>query len=168
MVAPPQKPRETIQVRAVHPERDALEIRFPRVLGYRVELPEDRLTAEFNEDSILGLTPKLVGPSITRNAGIIGEGVDLNLKHLGDLRKSTLLYSLTQRPIFTKWRDPNEEARLNLFGPLKRITKQWLDSCLVGKGGTYPAQLIYQELADMACERITGQSSSRSEKRGVR
>jgi type III restriction enzyme len=47
VVAPPQPPRETIQVRAVRPERDALEIRFPRVEGYRVELPEERLTAEF-------------------------------------------------------------------------------------------------------------------------
>ena len=35
------------------------------------------------------------------------------------------------------------------------ITKQWLDTCLVCKGGTYPAQLMYQELADMACDRIT-------------
>ena len=38
---------------------------------------------------------------------------------------------------------------------LKRITKEWLDTCLVCKGGAYPAQLMYQELADMACERIT-------------
>jgi type III restriction enzyme len=44
---------------------------------------------------------------------------------------------------------------LHLFGQLKRITKQWLDTCLDCKGGTYPAQLMYQELADMACERIT-------------
>jgi len=61
VVAPPQPPRETIQVKAVRPERDALEIRFPRVAGYRVELPEERLTAEFNEDSVLELTPDLVG-----------------------------------------------------------------------------------------------------------
>jgi type III restriction enzyme len=155
VVAPPQKPRETIQVKAVRPERDALEIRFPRVAGYRVELPEDRLEAAFNEDSVLELTPDLVGPSITQNAGIIGEVVDLNLKHLGDLRHSTLLFHLTQRLLYTKWRDPGEEARLHLFGQLKRITRQWLDECLVCKGGTYPAQLMYQELADMACERIT-------------
>jgi type III restriction enzyme len=71
VIAPPQPPRETIQVRAMHPERDALEIRFPRVEGYRVELPEERLTAAFNDDSILELSPDLVGPSITRNAGII-------------------------------------------------------------------------------------------------
>ncbi len=30
-MAPPQPPRETVQVKAVRPERDHLEIRFPRV-----------------------------------------------------------------------------------------------------------------------------------------
>ena len=155
VVAPPQPPRETIQVKAIRPDRDALEIRFPRVAGYRVELPEERLTAEFNDDSILELTPDLVGPSITRNAGIIGEDVDLSLEHLEDMRRSTLLFHVAKRLIYTKWRDPGEEPKLHLFGQLKRITRQWLDNCLVCKGGTYPAQLMYQELADMACERIT-------------
>jgi type III restriction enzyme len=155
VIAPPQPPRETIQVKAVRPERDALEITFPRVEGYRVELPEERLTAEFNDDSILELSPDLVGPSITRNSGIIGEGVDLGLKHLGDMRPSTLLFHVTQRLLYTKWRDPGEEPKLHLFGQLKRITKQWIDTCLVCKGETYPALLMYQELADMACNRIT-------------
>jgi type III restriction enzyme len=155
VIAPPQPPRETIQVKAVRPERDALEIRFPRVSGYRVELPEERLTADFNADSVLELTPDLVGPSITKNEGIIGEGVELTLEHLGDMRLSTLLFHLVKRLIYTKWRDTGEDPKLHLFGQLKRITKQWLDTCLVCKGGTYPAQLMYQELADMACERIT-------------
>ena len=155
VVVPPVPPRETIQVKAVRPERDTLEIRFPRVAGYRVELPQERLKAQFNQDSVLHLTPDLVGPSITRNQGIIGEGVDLNLVHTNDLRPSTLLFHLTHRLLDTKWRDPGEEPRLYLFGQLKRIARQWLESCLVCKGGTYPAQLMYQELADMACERIT-------------
>ena len=154
VIAPPQPPRETIQVKAVRPERDALEIRFPRVEGYRVELPEERLTAEFNDDSILELTPDLVGPSITQNAGIIGESVDLGLEHIRDMRPSTLLFHVTQRLLYTKWRDPGEEPKLHLFGQLKRITKQWLDTCLVCKGDTYPGLLMYQELADMACDRI--------------
>jgi len=155
VIAPPQPPRETIRVKAVRPERDALEIRFPRVSGYRVELPEERLTAKFNEDSIMELTPDLVGPTITKNQGIIGEGVDLNLVHTGDLRQSTLLFHLTRRLLYAHWRDPGEEPKLYLFGQLKRITKEWLDHHLRCKGGTYPAQLMYQELADMACKRIT-------------
>jgi type III restriction enzyme len=155
VIAPPQPPRETIHVKAVRPERDNLEIIFPRVEGYRVELPEERLTAVFDDDSMMILTPDLVGPSITKNAGIIGEDIDLNLKHLKDVRQSTLIFNLTRRLLYTKWRDPGEEPKLHLFGQLKRITKQWLDNCLICKGDTYPAQLMYQELADMACQRIT-------------
>ncbi len=155
VVAPPQPPRETVQVKAMRPERDALEIQFPRVEGYRVELPEERLTAVFNDDSVLELTPDLVGPSITKNAGIIGQDVDLSLEHLGDMRRSTLLFHVAKRLLFTKWRDPGEAPKLHLFGQLKRITKQWLDDYLKCKGDTYPALLMYQELADMACERIT-------------
>ncbi len=155
VLAPPQPPRETVHVKAIRPERDALEITFPRVEGYRVELPEERLTAKFNEDSILELTPDLVGPSKTKNAGIIGEAVDLDLEHLEDMRPSTVLFHVAKRLLYTKWRDPGEEPKLHLFGQLKRITKEWIDTCLVCKGGTYPAQLMYQELADMACERIT-------------
>src|SRR5580658_9572743 len=95
VVAPPQPPRETVQVKAMRPERDALEIRFPRVEGYRVELPEERLTAKFNADSTLELTPDLVGPTENRNEGIIGEGVNLTVEHLGDMRPSTLLFHVT-------------------------------------------------------------------------
>lgn len=155
VISTPQPPRETIQVKAVRPERDALEIRFPRVEGYRVELPEERLTAEFTDDSILELSPEIVGPSITKNSGIIGESADMSLKHLGDMRPSTLLFHVTQRLLYTKWRDPGEEPKLHLFGQLKRIAKQWLDTCVVCKGDTYPGLLMYQELADMACNRIT-------------
>ena len=155
VVAPPQKPRETIQVRAVRPERDALEIQFPRVMGYRVELPEDRLTAKFTDDSILNLTPELIGPTITNNSGIIGKDVNLTVEHLKDTRPSTVLYHLTTHLLYSKWRDPGDEPKLHLFGQLKRITKEWLDTCLVCSGGTYPAQLMIHELAEMACERIT-------------
>jgi type III restriction enzyme len=154
VIAPPQPPRETVQVKAIRPDRDALEIRFPRVVGYRVELPEERLAADFNDESILELNPDLVGPSVTRNSGIIGEGVDMSLEHLGDMRPSSLLFNLTKRLLSTKFRDAGEDPQLHLFGQLKRVTKQWLDTCLVCKGGTYPALLMYQELSDMACNKI--------------
>ena len=155
VISTPQPPRETVQVKAVRPERDHLEITFPRVAGYRIELADERLSAVFTEDSILELTPALIGPSRTHNAGIIGEGIDLNLIHTNDLRQSTLLFHLAQHLLLRHWRDPGEEPKLHLFGQLKRIAKQWLDQYLVCKGGSYPAQLMYLELADRACEKIT-------------
>jgi type III restriction enzyme len=154
VVAPPQPPRETIQVKAVRPDRDALEIRFPRVEGYRTELPDERLTAQFTDDSTLELTPDLVGATETRVSGIIGASVDLNLVHTGDVRPSQVAYELTSHLLMTKFRDGNGEPMLHLFGQLKRIVRQWLDGYLVCKGGTYPAQLKYKMLADHAAERI--------------
>jgi type III restriction enzyme len=154
VVAPPQAPRETIQVKAISPERDALEIRFPRVQGYRVELPNERLEATFTADSVLQLTPDLVGATETQNSGIIGETVNLNLVHTGDVRPSQVLYELTSHLLINNWRESGEDTNYYLFGQLKRIAKQWLDGYLVCKGGTYPAQLKYRTLADMAGKRI--------------
>ena len=155
VIAPPQPPKAVVQVKAVRPERDALEITFPRVEGYRIELPEERLSASFTADSVLTLSPDLVGPSMTRNAGIIGKAEDMSLKHLADLRHATLVFKITERLLYTQWRDTDGEPKLHLFGQLKRIVRQWLETCLVCKGETYPALLMYQELTDMACNRIT-------------
>jgi type III restriction enzyme len=155
VIVKPVPPRETIRVHAVKPDRDALEIVFPRVEGYRVELPAERLEATFGPDHVLHLTPELVGPSVTKNQGIIGEGVDLTVAHLEDTRSSTILFHLARHLLYNKYRDPGEEPKLHLFGQLKRITRQWLEGgWLKCSGGTYPAQLLYKEIADMATERI--------------
>jgi type III restriction enzyme len=156
VVAQAQPPRETIQVRAVRPERDALEIRFPRVAGYGIELPEERLEAEFSPESKLTLTPDLVGATETRNSGIIGANVDLTLIHTGDVRPSQVIYELTSHLLMTKYRDVDQQPQLHLFGQLKSIVRRWIDEgYLECKGGTYPAQLKYKMLADMACECIS-------------
>ncbi|MGH9365476.1 MAG: BPTD_3080 family restriction endonuclease, partial [Thermoanaerobaculia bacterium] len=154
VVVPPAKPRNTVHVHAVRPDRDALEITFPRVEGYRAELPEERLSARFGRDSVLELTPALVGPTETRTQGIIGEGVDLKLEHLDEIRQSTILFHLTKHLLYEKYRDPGEQPRLHLFGQLKRITREWIEGYLRCTGGTYPAQLLYKELADRACNKI--------------
>lgn len=155
VVAPPKPPRPTVHVCAVRPERDALEIRFSRVEGYRIELPDSGLAAQFTQDSALRLTPNLVGPSMVLVEGIVGKGHTLTLEHLKDLRPATISFHLARHLLFTKYRDPGEEPRLHLFGQLKRIVRQWLDGGqLRCAGGTFPAQVLYKEIADMACERI--------------
>ncbi len=155
VVVAPQLPRATVRVHAVLPDRADRELRFPRVTGYRVDLPDDQLHATFTPDAVLQLTPDLVGPSVTRNQGIIGEGVDLTVEHLQDTRSSTVMYELTKHLLYNHYRDAGAEPKLHLFGSLKRIVRQWLDGgYLVCSGGTFPAQVLYREIADMACEHI--------------
>jgi type III restriction enzyme len=57
--------------------------------------------------------------------------------------------------MYVKWQVKGEEPKMHLFFELKRVVKEWLDGgYLECQGGTYPAQLMYQELADLACNRI--------------
>jgi len=164
VIAKSKPPKKTVHVEAVKPDRDELEITFPRVEGYRVELPEEKLAAVFTPDSVLELNPDLVGPSITQNSGIVGESVELNVKHLDGMRQSTILYNLTKHLLYTKYRDHGEDPKMYLFGQLKRIVRQWLNGGnLRCTGNTFPAQVLYQEIADMACNKIeaaiTGEST---------
>jgi len=154
VVAPPKPPRVTVHVKAVRPQRDHLEITFPRVEGYRVELPDERVTANFTDDSTYELTPEAIGPSVTKNQGIIGASADLSLEHTKDLRRSTILMRLTKHLLESKFRDSDGNLELHLFGQLKRVVRQWLDHHLHCKGKTYETQILYPAIADIACNRI--------------
>ena len=155
VVVRPIKPRQTTHIRAVRPERDALAIEFPRVEGYSHELPTERLTAQFNEDTSLTLTPEMVGPTRTRNEGIFGEGVDLTPETLATIRPATLAFHLARRLLFKHFRGANEAPKVHLLGDLKRIAHEWLDlGHLVCTAGTVPGQLLYAVIADDACDRI--------------
>ena len=93
-------------------------------------------------------------PPRRQTSGIIGLPANLNLAHTGDVRPSQVLYELTSHLVLHKWRNADEAPQLQLFGQLKRIAKQWLDTYLHCKGGTYPAQLKYKVLANTAAEKI--------------
>lgn len=166
-VVPPKPPRKTVHVHAISPERDHLEIRFPRVVGYREDPPAEDLVARFTAESVLELTPELVGPTVTLNEGIIGEGIDLTLDHT-DTRRNAVAFWLTKRLLETKWQDGNGDPKISLFGKLKRVVEEWLETCLECRGGTYPAQLMYTSLADMACSRIAAAITSDSGERRVK
>lgn len=154
VVAPPQRPRETVRVEAIRPDRDACEIRFPRVEGYRLELPDTRLEARFTEASTLVLTPDRIGPASRIVPGVAGEGLRDRLR---DARPSQLVYALTRRLLFSeRWRDADGAPRLHLFGQVKRIVRRWLDGGhLVCRGGTFPAQLACEGLADQVVELLS-------------
>jgi len=155
VIAPPTPPVEVTTVKALHPERDHLEIRYPRVQGYRVELPGTQLQATFSTDHHLKLTPEIVGPTRTDNAGIIGEAIELGIQHLDNVRQATLVMALTKHLLLHHWREQGKNAPVALFGQLQRIVRQWLHECLTCQGSTYPAQLLYAELTHLACQRIT-------------
>ena len=155
VISKPAPPRKTMRVQAMRPERDALEIIFPRVTGYRVDLPKEKLEVTFDDDSVYHLTPAEVGPAVTRAEAIIGSGVDMTLDILDEQRQSTIAYQLASHLLTTKFRDAGDQPKVTLFPQLLRISRQWLEGgFLKCSGGTKPAQLLYKQIADQVANRI--------------
>jgi type III restriction enzyme len=156
-VSPPQPPRDVISVRAMSPERDQLEIEFPRIVGYAADLPSERLEADFTGMETYVLTPEKVGAAEVTMQGIVGESEKLTLEYLKAQRHSTIATHVAKHMIFEKLRDENGQPRMHLFPAAKRIVNQWLsEDHLECKGGTMPAQLLYRQLADEVCDLIFG------------
>jgi len=153
------------RVRALE-ERIAYEITFPRLMGYRYDLPDEKLTADFTDDSRLVLSTQIV-PTWTENAPIVGETTihtldDLKRRRLQEV--AFLLAKLTLEKYFrtdgTQRTDRESEHQFDsqvqawLFPQVLAITRRWLDECVVCKDNCFPQMLLLIELAHDASDRI--------------
>jgi len=155
--APPQKPRQVVQVRAMTPERDHLEISFPRVEGYRAELPDERLEVDFSRLEPYVLTPEKAGASEVVMQGIVGEPAHITLEHLEEVRDATIAAKIAMYMVTHKLRDANESPKMHLFPRTKQIVREWLKSDkLELRGGLQKAQLVYRQIADEVCDLMLG------------
>ena len=161
VIAIPKPPKPTVHVHAISPERDCLEIKFPRVEGYRTHLPNQILNANFSNDSFFELTPDLVSPSTTTSGGIIGGDTTISLDHLKTKRQQEIEYELTKFILNTYFIDDDGHPILFLFPQLKRVVRKWFnEEFLKCTDGTFPAQILLGEIPSLACERIVAGISS--------
>jgi len=151
-ISPPKKP---IQIRAIR-EREDCEITFPRVVGYRTELPPTKVQADFVEDSRLTITREMVGPTETVLSGVVGETTVIrpNERDYTFSRPSTLIMKLAGELVRAKY--PNEDGSfdMRLFNRVRPVVRQWLDEYLVCADGTFAGMLEIQSLANRAIEKI--------------
>jgi type III restriction enzyme len=149
---PPKPEPPPTRVRALV-ERIACEITFPQVIGYRYDLPAEKLTATFNEDSKLAISTQDL-PTKTEMASIIGDADFHDLYGLNKRREQEIdfkLASLVQEKYF---RDDAGNPRPWLFPQLLNIARRWRMECLVCKDNTFPQMLLLTQFAHAAADRI--------------
>jgi type III restriction enzyme len=149
----PKPPVPTTRVRAME-ERARCEITFPRLTGYRYELPSESLTAKFTDDSKITLSTQEV-PWKTINAPIVGESSVHTLEDLKKRRLQEVAFLLAKLVLEQKINNQEaEQAKPWLFPQLLDITRKWLDSCVKCKDNTFPQLLLLIEYAHDAADRI--------------
>jgi len=140
------------RVRALE-ERIACEITFPRLIGYRYDLPKERLTANFTQDSMMALSTADI-PTKTENAPIVGETSIHTLDELKSRREQEVAFLLGKLTLDKYFRDDDGNAKPWLFPQMVGIAKQWLRECVTLKDNTFPQLLLLIEFAHDAADRI--------------
>lgn len=150
----PREPRPAIEVRAL-PDRWNLAIRFPKLDGYRVELPDEALHADFDENSKLHLDQATVALWV-RNQGVIGETSEIDLEDIRNARAQRIAFAiaktLVQREEFFAALDGVE--RPWLFPQLVDIARRWLDECVTVETGVTKGHLLLTQAGARAAEKV--------------
>ena len=150
--AEPKLLKEVHRVRALA-ERVALEITFPRVVGYRYDLPSDRLEPRFTPDSEMSLSSQDV-PLRVEVEPIVGQADVMDLDGLRAIRPQALAFRLARLTVDRWLRDDEGNERPWLFPQVLEVTKRWLAECVRLKDGAFPQMLALTQLSHLAAERI--------------
>ena len=140
-------------VRAL-PEREArCEITFPRIDGYRYDLPAERLDARFSKRSELTLSTADL-PTKVQVDPIVGESSIHTLDELKKVREREIDFRLARAVLERYFRDRDGNVRPWLFPDLLQIARDWRQQCLIRKDNTFPQLLILIEHLSDATDRI--------------
>jgi len=147
-----KSPRPITRVRALN-DRIACEITFPRVSGYKYDLPPEKLEAVFTEDSKMVLSTEAT-PTRTDNAPIVGETSIHTLDDLKIHREQEVVFHLARTLLDKYFNDADGNVKPWLFPQLVNIARQWMSRCVTIKDNAFIQMLLITENAHFAAERI--------------
>ncbi len=146
--------RAVTRVRALEDRIDK-EITFPRLLGYRYQLPDERITARFGPDARMALSTRDI-PTRVEVDPIVGQGGVHTLDDLKRHREQEVAFALARRTLEKYFRDDDGGTKVWLFPQLFAITRDWLAGCVTYKDRTFPQLLLLSEFPHDAADRIYG------------
>lgn len=117
-------PQDVQTLRAM-PDRFELEIRFPQIVGYRVEQPRGRIRADFSGTPLyrfdLTKTPlrTLLGNAFS------ADQIELETQNVLDQRDQQVIYWIASKLLTRYYRDDNGYPMLEHFDNLRSIAADW-------------------------------------------
>ncbi|MDQ3691539.1 MAG: DEAD/DEAH box helicase family protein [Chloroflexota bacterium] len=135
------------------PERKGLEISFPRVIGYRWDMPTEHLEAQFTPDSTLTLRTDEV-PTRAQLDPIVGESIETTLDELKEYRRQQVAFALAKRVVENYLLDAEQRPKPWLFPQVLPIVDQWMRESVVKQGNAFEQMLLITQYSHAAAEKI--------------
>ena len=132
-------------------ERSDLCINFPKVDGYRVEMPEQELFWEFSDDTKFHLDNQKVANWV-ESKGPLGVPGVVEMQ-FDEVRPLTVAFELAKMMLNKQLAGLDGDRKPWLFPQLVRMCKEWLESELTVTPGTNMGHLMIAEFRHEAAER---------------
>ncbi len=143
-------PKPSLRVRALD-DREHLEIEFPVLSGYRVELPDTPLTFDVEVSGSLAITGKTV-PSWVQSEGIVGASERID--GIKSVREQEIAFGIAHRTMKLLFPEAQDQ-RPWLFPQLVQFAKQWLGSKVYVDSAYSLGFLTLAEPQQLAAEAIS-------------
>jgi type III restriction enzyme len=154
--------KPTRHVRA-EPDRASLAITFPRLVGYRLEMPAEPLSADLSRDDVRMVLTKAAVPTETVMAGIVGFEETHTLDDLRKRREQEIVYALAA-DILERKLCIDSQPRPWYFPQLVPIVREWMTRCVTYHDDAFPGMLLLRdhEATDKIWLAITNKQGKRS------
>jgi type III restriction enzyme len=140
------------RVRALE-DRISCEITFPRLVGYRYDLPGDKLSAAFTDESKMALSTSDI-PTKVQLDPIVGQSSEHTLDDLKRRRPQEVAFFLAKLVLEKYFQDDEKNVKHWLFPQILTIAKRWLSECVTLKDNTFSQLLLLIEFTHDAADRI--------------
>jgi len=152
---PTVEPKPAPPALTVHavPDRYDLRITFPKLDGYRVEIPDEELTWKFDEGSRLHVDRREVALWV-KTSGIVGETEEVDLERFRSARSQEVAYRVARTLARRFYTAQDAVERPWLFPQLVRLSRRWLDECVTFADGATPGLLLLSEATNRAAEAV--------------
>lgn len=129
-IVDPAPPKPSVEVRALE-ERDDLRITFPKLDGYRVELPDEDIWLDLNNAPVFEIGPNTV-PTWVEMGGVVGRR-ELEEGDPAAYRPQQVAFALAKRILDEQFTTAGDK-RPWLFPKLVKLCQDWIEQKVVLKG----------------------------------
>jgi type III restriction enzyme len=147
---PPAPP--AVHVQALD-SRLELAISFPKLDGYRLEIPDAEFEWSFHEGSVLEVDRDVVA-TWTKTQGLVGEAEEQELDEIRHARAQQVAYQIARTLVETRYTAHDATRRPWLFPQLVEITRRWLQECVKLAPDTPIGYLLLVEARNRAAEKL--------------
>jgi type III restriction enzyme len=132
-----------------------MEIRFPKLDGYRVELADEALHADFTAESALHLDHSTVALWV-QNQGVVGTAAEINLDDIRNARTQRIAFAVAKTLVSREefFAAHAGVERPWLFPQLVDITRRWLEECVTTDPEVTKGHLLLTQACARAAEKV--------------